>query len=226
MSSAPDPFLLAFSFSCLPWRFFSLLTSAWVSAAATAGRLETAEKHPGSGSRRHLPEQNLRELHRWKCKWLTSLAGLQVNIQIQPQSCFRQLFWTWFLLIKDRRSHTLSLSHIYTECFVMIYGCKGLGSGWRYSEPSLLSYVKEISNICKNLCAPGLFFHESTLFLFVLFTNKDKSAKIMTTFFLYLYHQKVLIALKLFHNINLKWNQKELYHANIIKWFCIQEIYP
>lgn len=86
----------------------------------------------------------------------------------------------------------------------MIYGCKGLGSGWRYSEPSLLSYVKEISNICKNLCAPGLFFHESTLFLFVLFTNKDKSAKIMTTFFLYLYHQKVLIALKLFHNINLK----------------------
>lgn len=44
------------------------------------------------------------------------------------------------------------------------------------------------------------FFHKSTIFLFVLCTNKGKSAKI-NDFFWYFYHQNVLIALKLFFNL-------------------------
>lgn len=61
----------------------------------------------------------------------------------------------------------------------------------------------------KQLCTPGLFFHASTSFLFVLFTNKGKSTKLFRMV-LYFYHQKVLLALKLFLNSNLKRSQNEL----------------
>lgn len=135
--------------------FLPLLTSAWCHSR----KVEAAEKHPGDGSHGHLPEQNFRELHRWKCKWLAYIVSGLARKYLNPTPViFQAAFWIWFSLIKDRMSHRLSLSHTYTKCFIMIYGCKGLGSGWRYSEPSLLSYVKGISNICKKLCTPGLFF--------------------------------------------------------------------
>lgn len=47
--------------SCLHFLLLaSLLTSAWCHSR----KVEAAEKHPGDGSRGHLPEQNFRELHR------------------------------------------------------------------------------------------------------------------------------------------------------------------
>jgi len=64
------------------------------------------------------------------------------------------------------------------------------------------------------LCKPGSRFHESTIFLFVLFTNKGKSARI-NDFFVF-YHQKYLIALKLFFSLNLK-KKNELSLTNVIK---------
>lgn len=140
----------------------------------------------------------------WLANVGTALGSKYLN---QPQSYFRQLFWTWFEHVTYRRSHTLSLSYIYAKRFKMTKGCKKLGSAG-----DILSHLTSViwrKKHAKQLCTPGLFFHESTSFLFVRFTNKGKSTKILrmvSDFF----HQRVLLALKLFLNVNLKRSQNEL----------------